>query len=770
MHHTSPILLEIQVDRMNEKGVFIASQILNILHDALEYGGFFKKTLRPVFHFEIAAVGGKIRFFLLCEREYVSFIANQFYAQYPSIDIIERTDYIPEKLWYTQLELHHFTYDPIKIYTEFSEKTETDVVDPFSALTSALVPDPKRMEIIQVSFSPLHNKEWRTEGQVKLMSSHMLPRFVKQWFVGEQHPLVRLLKKPFEAMLTVWGGHHSAEGEAKPEKKPTGSTRKTQDFGFNVSLAVACTGPDALTAKTRIKEICRSVNIFASPKENQFHAHPVHHDMHGHVKHRSLKRTNILAASELAGLVHLPTIYVKTPNINWMMSKKFEPPHNLPRIQKTKDKIQNDKGDQSHGELTPIWRTNFRNQSIEFGSRPDDRRRHFYVIGKTGMGKSTLLENMIFDDIAKGRGVGVIDPHGDLAEKVLDFIPKTRTNDVIIFSPADTKYPIAFNLFENVSRELAPVVAGGFVNIFKRMFEDSWGPRLEYILRNTVLTLLEVPGSTMLDITKILTNKIYREKISEKVKDPVLSKFWIEEFNQWQPKQMQEAIGPILNKVGQFLSSYMVRNMVAQPKNSFGLRWAMDKGKIVIMNLSKGLIGEDASNMLGAMLVTKFQIDAMSRADIPEKERKDFYLYVDEFQNFATSSFATILSEARKYKLNLTMANQYIEQMSEEVRGAVFWNVGTLVTFQVGHEDAKVLAPALGNEELILPDDLMNLAKYQIYTKFLIDWMPSQVFSARTNPPVDVSDREFYQDKTKLIDNSRQRYAKEQEKVEKTIQ
>ena len=758
-HQSKLILLEIQVDRMNEKGVFIASQILNILHDSLEYH-HFKKTIRPVFHFEIAAVGGKIRFFLLCEREYVSFITNQFYAQYPSIDIIERTDYIPEKLWYSQMELHHFTYDPIKIYTEFSEKTETDVVDPFSALTSALVPDAKRMEIIQVSFSPLHNKEWRNEEQVKIMSSHIMPRILKKWFVGEQSPLMRLIKKPIAMLLSI-GGHGAAEwdekAEKKPDKKPAGATRKTQDFGFAVSLAVACTGPDTLTARTRIKEISRSINIFAAPKENQFHAHHIHHDTHGHVKHRALTRTNILAASELAGLVHLPTIYVKTPNINWMMSKKFEPPHNLPLVAAEPDTI------------TPIGLTNFRNQAREFGSRPDDRRRHFYVIGKTGMGKSTLLENMIFDDIAKWRGVGVIDPHGDLADKILDFIPKERTNDVILFSPSDVKFPVAFNLFENVSRELAPVVAGGFVNIFKRMFEDSWGPRLEYILRNTVLTLLEVPGSTMLDITKILTNKDYREKISEKVKDTVLRKFWIEEFNAWTPKQMQEAVAPILNKVGQFLSSYMVRNMVAQPKNSFGLRWAMDKQKIVIMNLSKGLIGEDASNMLGAMLVTKFQIDAMSRADIAEKDRKDFYLYVDEFQNFATSSFATILSEARKYKLNLTMANQYIEQMSEEVRGAVFGNVGTLVTFQVGHEDAKVLAPALGNEELILPDDLMNLAKYQIYTKFLIDWMPSQVFSARTNPPVDVSDREKYQDKQKIIENSRQRYAKDQAKVEKTI-
>jgi hypothetical protein len=388
--HTKKLtLLEIQVDRLNEKGVFIASQILNILHDSLEYK-HFKKTIRPVFHFEIAAVGGKIRFFLLCDREYVSFIANQFYAQYPSIDIIERTDYIPEKLWYSQMELHHFNYDPIKIYTEFSEKTETDVVDPFSALTSALVLNPKRMEIIQVSFSPLHNKEWRNESQVKLMSSHILPRFIKKWFVGEQHPLMRLVKKPLNLLLSLGGhSHEEQDGEKKPEKKPAGATRKTQDFGFAVSLAVACTGPDALTARTRIKEISRSINIFAAPKENQFHSHHIHHDTHGHVKHRALKRTNILAASELAGLVHLPTIYVKTPNINWMMSKKFEPPHNLPLVANEPDTV------------TPIGRTNFRNLAHEFGSRPDDRRRHFYVIGKTGMGKSTLLENMIFDDIAK---------------------------------------------------------------------------------------------------------------------------------------------------------------------------------------------------------------------------------------------------------------------------------------------------------------------------------------------------------------------------------
>lgn len=301
------------------------------------------------------------------------------------------------------------------------------------------------------------------------------------------------------------------------------------------------------------------------------------------------------------------------------------------------------------------------------------------------------------------------------------------------------------------------------------MFENSWGPRLEYILRNSILTLLEIPQTTMLDITKLLTNKGYRERVGEKVTDPVLKKFWRDEIGKWSPHQMNEAAGPILNKIGQFFSSYMIRNMIGQKKNSFGIRWAMDNKKILIMNLSKGMIGEDASNMLGAMLVTKFQIDAMSRADIPEKDRVDFYLYVDEFQNFATSSFATILSEARKYKLNLTMANQYVDQMDEDVRSAVFGNVGSLMTFQVGHTDADVLAPALGDDEVVTPQDLLNLPKYQIYTKFLIDGIPSQIFSANTNPPIDVSDREKFQSHDKILENSRMRYAKDRAKIEKLL-
>lgn len=453
--------------------------------------------------------------------------------------------------------------------------------------------------------------------------------------------------------------------------------------------------------------------------------------------------------------MHLPTIYVQTPGINWVTTKMLEPPQNLPLASDIKD-------------VTPLGITNFRGGRTAFGMLPTDRRRHVYIIGKTGMGKSTLLENMIYDDIVKGRGVAVIDPHGDLADTILANIPKSRTNDVIVFDPSDYKNPIAFNMLESVPRELQPIVASGLLSIFKKMFAESWGPRLEYILRNTIITLLQVPDSTLMSIPMMLTQTSYRRKIIAKIQDPMMEKFWTSEFEAMEPKQMVEAVSPILNKVGQFLSSTLLRNILGQPKNPFSLRWIMDNKKIFIVNLSKGKIGEDSSALLGAMMVTKFQIEAMGRADIEEEKREDFYLYVDEFQNFATDSFATILSEARKYKLNLVMANQYIEQMSENVRGAVFGNVGTIASFQVGFTDATVLS-GLMDEEVVSTNDLVNLGKYDIYTKLLINGMPSKVFSATTFGPIKLRVPNPEQKKDVIVKVSREKYSKPVEFVEKKI-
>ncbi|MFH1597664.1 MAG: type IV secretion system DNA-binding domain-containing protein [Patescibacteria group bacterium] len=414
-------------------------------------------------------------------------------------------------------------------------------------------------------------------------------------------------------------------------------------------------------------------------------------------------------------------------------------------------------------EITFFAKTNFRNQKRKFGIKTDDRRRHTYLIGKTGMGKTTVLENMIIQDIRAGKGVAVADPHGDLVDKLIDYIPSYRMNDVIYFNPADVDHPIAFNILENIDPNYRPLVASGLVGVFKKIWADSWGPRLEYILNNAILSLLDYQGSTLLGITRILVDKKYREKVVRKVKDPIVKAFWQNEYAQYNERFRTEAIAPIQNKIGQFLSNSIIRNVVGQPKSTIEMRDVMDNQKILLMNLAKGRIGEESSALLGAMMITKLQLAAMSRVDIPEDDRKDFYLYVDEFQNFATDSFANILSEARKYRLDLTIAHQYIEQLEEKVSAAVFGNVGTIICFRVGAADAEFL------EREFTPNfdenDLVNLAKFDIYLKLMIDGVSSDAFSATTLPPLagPTGNRD------KVIAVTRERYTKTREKVEEKI-
>jgi len=414
-------------------------------------------------------------------------------------------------------------------------------------------------------------------------------------------------------------------------------------------------------------------------------------------------------------------------------------------------------------EIVLFGETNYRNIRRKFGIKTDDRRRHVYLIGKTGVGKSTVLENMIYQDIQAGRGVAIVDPHGDLAEKALDFIPSQRINDTIYFNPADIEYPIAFNVLEKVAPTHRHLVASGLVGVFKKIWADSWGPRLEYVLRNTILALLEYPGSTLLGVMRLLVDKDFRKRVVGRLTDPVVKSFWVNEYPRYPETFKSEAIAPIQNKVGQFLSTSLIRNIVGQVRSKIDLRKVMDNGQILIMNLSKGRIGEDASALLGAMMITKIQLAAMSRIDIPEEERRDFYLYVDEFQNFATESFANILSEARKYRLNLIIAHQYLLQLDERVRAAVFGNVGTIICFRVGAEDAEILAKEFAprfNET-----DLVNLDKYDIYVKLMIDGITSDPFSATTLPPLTRKEG----NKDKIIKISRERYAEEKRAVEEKI-
>ncbi|MBI4022872.1 type IV secretion system DNA-binding domain-containing protein [Candidatus Berkelbacteria bacterium] len=439
----------------------------------------------------------------------------------------------------------------------------------------------------------------------------------------------------------------------------------------------------------------------------------------------------------------------------WAGSKKGEPPANLPVA-----------GRDDESDITFLGMTDFRNNRHKFGIKSKDRGLHMYTIGKTGTGKSTLLLNMVIDDIQKGKGVAVVDPHGQLIQDVLERLPPHRTNDVIYFNPADRDHPIGFNLFESVDPDLRNVVASGILSIFKKLWADSWGPRLEYILRNAILALMYYPDTTLLGINRLLTDPAYERRVIRKVTDPVVRDFFENEYDMYDPKFRREAIAPIQNKVGQFLSSSTIRNILGQPQSSFNMREVMDEGKILLLDLSIGRIGEDNASLLGSMLITKIQLAAMSRADIPEAERRDFYLYVDEFQNFATESFAVILSEARKYHLNLSLTNQYIAQMPEVVAKAIFGNVGTIISFRVGPSDAAGLAKEF--EPVFESQDLINLDNYHIYVKMAIDGVTRPAFSSKTLPPMNVQpSRENYE---KVVRVSRERYASPRVFVEQKIQ
>jgi hypothetical protein len=778
-------IFEILVDKNNVKWPWVFEHILIVLHkvfDDFNKKKVFKKnnTSQPNFSFEITKIWNRIRFFIVSPKKYANFLSNQIYAHYNDVEIIEVWDYlenIPEEkisVWKLKLSKHYLF--PIKSFTELQEEASKDMVDPYSSITSALWRTGKyTLNTFQINFTPINDNIWKKNKDriIKILLAKY-PKFIEKLLFSKYFKLIKLLLFPFVLLwkfiaLIFSKGEETTETEWEEtswedKQIPEYFKKKLELSGYLTSINVIHAGEDSIEASWSIREIYSTLSIFSNFWLNSLKLSWITNDDEEiiRIKKREVMWNMILSTNELSWLVHLPTSYVKTPQINWVSARAFEPPSNLPIVDPDlTDNIEPETN------LTPIWKTNFRWTNMSFGIWPNDRRRHIYVLWKTWMWKSTLLENMIIDDIRKWRWVAVIDPHGDLAEWVIGFIPKSRTNQTIIFDPSDVNSPIAFNMLDDVKPEHRPLVASWLVWIFKKIFWDSWWPRLEHILRNTILALLEYPNTTLISIPLMLTSDVYRNKVVNKITDPVVKKFWTWEFAKMAPNQKVEAAWPILNKVWQFLSSTILRNVLWQPKNSFSVRWAMDNKKIVIVNLSKGKIWEDASALLWAMMVTKFQMDAMSRADVAESKREDFYLYVDEFQNFATDSFATILSEARKYKLNLVMANQYIDQMQESVRWAVFGNVWSLVSFQVWYHDANILKEVLSWE--IEEDDLMNLSKYNIYTKQLIDGMPSSVFSAATFAPNKKNEEVFASRYAKILSVSREKYSKPRKIVEARI-
>jgi hypothetical protein len=741
---------------------------------------------------------GKIGLFARAGERAVHLVEGQLYAQYPDIDIEEAWEnpFVveeDEEVVYADLQLTDPEILPIKRHPQFDDLLTRVNVDPIAGLTSALgrSPIPGMRTHIQVVLKPLRGSFRRRALRfLPLLKRGMASVSTRYAALFTRTQLARGWRRlVFFPVATLLGGFRAWPGFSKfltsPISMATGDTSFSSDpdedemkvasmrshdredsisgaqdkvnrllFLCNIRLSVIVKKGNRDAALNKLSELVGSFHQFALPHSNSFRALRPHTTDTLPLGIKEFKF--LLSAEEIATIWHLPTILVQTPNIDWVLSKKLEPPINLPVDDK---------------DLTVLGEAVFRGQRNRFGIHLDDRRRHIYALGKTGMGKSTLLENMVFSDIQSGKGVGVIDPHGDLIDAILEFIPKSRSNDIILFDPADRDFPISFNILDCKDANQRALVASGIMGVFTKLWPDVWSGRMEHILRNTLLALLEYQGSSMLGIMRMFADAGYRKKVVENITDPLVKSFWEDEFASWSDNYRTEAVSAIQNKVGQLLSTSLIRNIVGQVKSSVDLRHAMDTGKIVLVNLSKGRLGEDTSAFLGSMLVTKFQIDAMSRADIPEAERKDFYLYVDEFQNFATESFATILSEARKYRLNLTMANQYVAQLligdkNTSLRDAVFGNVGTLISFQVGSDDAEVLS--LQFEETVTPKDILSLPKYHAYTRLMIDGMPSKPFSVTTLPPPKLEDNASQSDVLRRL--SRERYSEERSNVEEKIQ
>lgn len=748
--------LLINVPKNNDKTPLAAEQMFASIH-----GIFSKKSkYQSLLSFEIVAKDKFISFYARVPKHLRDFVAGQIYAQFPTVEIQEVEDYIGglnlkgQHIAGCELVLNKPDVYPIKTFKVFE-------VDPLAGITSTFTNLSHNEQILmQFVVRPIDDS-WQQKG----LSVVSAVRAGKGSTKGGGY-LKNFWKSFVKFIKLVAITAINPAAEIKPSEAPTlsspveaalkGIEEKILKLGFQTVTRIVAISGDGLTAKSRVDAVVGTFKQFNTTNLNGFVAGEIFIDepkFWDQYRSRSFPVSgNILNIEELASVYHFPNVSVETPNIVWAGSKKGEPPSNLPMVKTD-----------TTGTVTLIGKTNYRNIYQEFGSKMVDRLRHTYVIGKSGTGKSTLLENMAIDDIRQGRGVIIVDPHGEFADKALTCVPKERINDVIIVDPADRAYPVAFNLLETVDDDFKGMVASGFVGIFKKIFGNSWGPRLEHILRNTVLALLDYPEVTMLDIPRMLTEKRFRDKVVESVKDPVIQDFWLNEFAAYDSKFRTEAVSPILNKIGQFLATATIRNLVGQPKSSLNIRKIMDEQKVMIVNLSRGKIGEDNSAFLGAMLITKVQLAAMSRADVPPEQRPACFVYVDEFQNFATESFAVILSEARKYNLSLTMANQYVNQMPEEVRDAVFGNVGTLISFRVGATDATFLVKEF--MPVFSEQDLVNLDKYQIYIKLLIDGISSPAFSANTLPPVKV-----YEDYSVIIRNvSRQNYAKGREEVEQQI-
>jgi hypothetical protein len=739
------VVLLLQVPRTNDKKELAAEQMFAALHGLLLFPSYklLKAARRERLSFEIAVIDRRVGFYVCVPRYLKSFVEEQVYAQYPMVQISEVDEYSSnsyknqQSTLMTEMRLIANDALPIKTFQSFE-------VDPLAAITATLAKFEENEEawiqlVIRPAASNWHKKSERYIGSHRTGSTNTT------------RGLLSALWKPPEH-----GSTESAKLTEYDQARVSGAEDKSHKLAFEATLRIVYRGSVPLPqAKLRLQSIVASYKQFNTTYLNGFEQGRIYEDLSLVSRYHQRALGNhpcIFNIEEVATLYHLPHTNVETPSILWATSQTAEPPANLPLLSEAKQE-----------DISPMAVSNFRGYNTSFGMPRSDRGRHLYILGQTGVGKSGLLELLTVSDIYSPYGFAVIDPHGDYALNILKRIPPSRAQDVIYFNPADVDFPMAFNPMEVIDPKLRTHMASELIGVLKRMF-DSWGPRLEYILRYSLLALLEYPDATMLDITRLLTDKAFRSQVLEHVHDPVVRNFWTVEFVTWNDKFAAEAVAPVLNKVGAFTANPVIRNIIGQPKSSFNIRQIMDERKILIVNLSRGQLGEDNAALLGALLVTKVQLASMSRADIPLEERAPFYLYVDEFQHFATDSFATILSEARKYGLNLTVANQYIAQMSQEVKDAVFGNVGSMIAFRMGADDARSMQKYF--EPRFTEYDLVHMHNRHIVISMTIGGEKSPAFSAFT---LDLP-KETFQEIPAIVEHSRREFATPKSDVERYIQ
>ncbi len=752
------MLLRLRTPATNDRGPLYAEQAFSALHQANPQ----RLPLRLIFGMH----GGNVGLFIAGPTALQSLIESQFYANYPDCtldrlpaDALNSTN--DDEILHMDLQLVPDLF-PFRRYAQFEDALNRVTADPLMGILTMLAQLARdgfdgRIELVvcpagrkrpaqaRRCLHRLNHPFFRSKPRL----SHFYARAAMSSKVSRRL-LARILSLPARhaaerterSMLNTSASRlHDREEDTQAASDKLGRLLFEGQLRVSVSAAAA----RRQEIKQQLQQLAGSLGHFNSPRTAAFQFLPPH-------KSRQLGPRFLLSTEEVASIFHAPNQTVQTPTLAHVESREFAPPAELA-------------GQTDRAELVRIGRSQFRSQQDFVGLAVDDRRRHLAILGKTGTGKTTLLQNLLIADIRAGRGVACIDPHGDLADSLLELIPKSRTNECIVFDVGDGEYPLSFNLLACSDPAQRPLVASGIVSAFKKIYGNMWGPRLEHILRNALLALLEIPGSSLVQILPLLGDDRYRQGIAVRLQDPAVRRFWEREFADMPARLRGEAISPVLNKVGHFLSSPLLRNILGQPRSTLDLREIMDDGRILIVNLSKGKIGDDASGLLGALLVTALQLAAMSRADVPEQQRRDFFAYIDEFSNFTTDAFASTFSEARKYRLSLTVATQFLDQLDELTLASMFGNVGTKIAFQSSQRDAEILAAELGGN--LLPADLLTLPKYQAYVRLLVDGVPTPPFSMRTLPPPTKTAADQSADVTRRT--SRHRYTRAVGSVEREL-